>query len=76
MFNEYPDIMTVSEMQKALSIGRNTAYGLLKSGVIKYLDVGKKNFRIPKKCLIDYILDSCYNDSCNELTAVNKKGVK
>ena len=30
MFTEYPDIITVEELQKMLRIGRNAAYGMMR----------------------------------------------
>ncbi|MFQ8957702.1 MAG: helix-turn-helix domain-containing protein [Eubacterium sp.] len=57
MFDEYPDILTVS-IQRALGIGRNTAYKLLKSKQIKSIRIGNK-YKIPKRCLIAYALQIC-----------------
>ena len=39
MFENFPDIVNVSQMQKMLGIGRNTAYKLLSVELIK----AKKN---------------------------------
>lgn len=58
MFDEYPDILTVSDIQQALGIGRNTAYKLLKSKQIKSIRIGNK-YKIPKRCLIAYALQIC-----------------
>lgn len=60
MFTDYPDMLTVAQLQQALHIGRNSAYGLIKSGGIRSLRVGK-GIRIPKRYLLDYIEKSCYN---------------
>lgn len=54
MFDEYNDILTVSEVCSALKIGKNTLYNLLKLGIIKSMKVGKK-YLVPKICLIDYV---------------------
>ena len=54
LFAEYPDIVTVAELQKMLQIGRNTAYDLVKTRKIKSVSVGKKII-IPKCCVIDYL---------------------
>ena len=35
VLKEYPDIMTVDEMSKALGISSKTGYKLIKEGVIK-----------------------------------------
>ena len=58
MFDEYPDILTVSDIHRALGIGRNTAYKLLKSKQIKSIRIGNK-YKIPKRCLIAYALQIC-----------------
>ena len=58
MFDEYPDILTVSDIQRALGIGRKTAYKLLKSKQIKSIRIGNK-YKIPKRCLIAYALQIC-----------------
>lgn len=54
MFRSFPDVVTVDELMRMLHIGRNAAYGLLKSGAIKTLRVGKR-YIIPKICVISYI---------------------
>ena len=59
MFEEYNDVLRVEEAAKALRIGRNAAYDLIKSGEIKYKRIGKQ-ILIPKVYLIDYILSDCY----------------
>lgn len=60
MFNEYPDILNIQDIQLALGIGRSMAYRLIKDGKIKHLRVGK-SIKIPKCFLVDYIRDECYN---------------
>ena len=35
IFKNYPDVVTVEDLQNMLHIGRNTAYGILKDGAIK-----------------------------------------
>lgn len=47
-------VFTVEELMEYLSIGRTTAYKLLRSGKIKTLRIGKL-YRIPKKAVDDYI---------------------
>lgn len=58
MFDEFPDILSVSDIQQALGIGRNTAYKLLKEKQIKSIRIGNK-YKIPKRCLIAYALQIC-----------------
>lgn len=54
MFKEFPDVITVDDLQKMLNIGRNSAYEILKSGVIKTIKVGEK-YIIPKQSVINFI---------------------
>ena len=65
MFKEYPDILSIKELQKALSIGRNTAYRLITDDKIKHLRV-QGTIKIPKRFLIDFILSSCYNNDSDK----------
>ena len=54
MFNEYPDLITVVQLQKMLNIGRNTAYKLLQDKIIKSIRIGKVH-KIPKINVIEYL---------------------
>lgn len=54
IFNEYPNIVTVAQLQDMLNIGRNTAYNLLHSGEIKSIRIGKIH-KIPKLNVINYL---------------------
>ena len=54
IFKNYPDVVTVEDLQNMLHIGRNTAYGILKDGAIKTIKIGKK-YIIPKQSVIEYI---------------------
>lgn len=56
MFQEYPDIVTVDDLQKMLRIGRNTAYGLIKDGSIKTIRVSPRKVIIPKSSVINFVL--------------------
>ena len=55
MLSNYPDVLTVDQLMDILHIGRNAAYGLLKSGEIKTLRIGRR-YIIPKKSIVAYIL--------------------
>ena len=55
MFNKYNDILTVEDLCEVLNIGKNTAYRLLKNGVIKSIKIGRI-YKIPKKNVKKYIL--------------------
>ncbi len=54
MFDEYNDILTVNEVCKALTMGKNSIYKLLKDNVIKSIHIGKK-YLIPKIFLLDFV---------------------
>lgn len=54
MFKNYPDIMSVEQLQNALHIGRAKAYQLIRDNRIKYIRIGKK-IRIPKIYLIEFV---------------------
>ena len=62
LFEDYPDILTIEDLQKALAIGRSMAYRLISSGAIKHWKIGK-SIKIPKQFLIDYVAESCYNSA-------------
>ena len=57
MLKNYKDILSVEELCEILSIGKNTAYRLLKSGEIKSVRIGKI-YKIPKKYVKAYILSN------------------
>ena len=48
IFSNYPDVLTVEQLQELLHIGRNKAYQLLNSGQLKSIRIGRKHI-IPKK---------------------------
>ena len=55
MFKQYPDVVSVSQLQEMLGgIGRNSAYNLMKSGKIKSVRVGRI-YKIPKANIIKYL---------------------
>ena len=56
-FKNYPDVVTPSDLQIMLNIGRNTVYTILKEGLIKTIKVGKK-YIIPKQSVIDFLLQT------------------
>lgn len=55
MFNQYEDIMTVSDVAEALFIGQNRTYELLNKGAIKGFRIGRV-WKIPKAAVQEYIL--------------------
>ena len=71
MFSNYPDLLTIYDLQKALGIGRTMAYRLVNSGQIEHFRVGKI-IKIPKRFVMDFIINSCYNGGSSK-PAVNEK---
>lgn len=65
VYKDYPDVVTVKEVQKMLRIGRNSAYKLISNGSIETVRVGKRHI-IPKANVIRYLLDSLENGSVQE----------
>lgn len=57
--NDYPDLMTVSEMQSALCISRSLSYKLIREGTVPSIRVGNI-IRIPKVCIMDFMEQACY----------------
>jgi len=55
MFREYPDVLTVANIQKMLGVGRHEVYHLILLGKLYALKVGK-SYRIPKVKAIDYLV--------------------
>ena len=54
MFENYSDVVTVEQLAEMLKIGRNTAYELVRAGIIPSVRVGR-GIRIPKIAIITYI---------------------
>ena len=55
MFDSYPDVVSVEEIQQMLRIGKNAVYQLLKDGAIKSIKVGKR-YVVPKKYIIEFLM--------------------
>lgn len=53
-FRNYPDIISVKQMQEMLHIGRNTAYRLLEEKSIDSIRIGRTH-KIPKVSVIAYL---------------------
>lgn len=56
MFEQYDDILTISELAEALKVGSTQAYRLVRSQKIKAFKEGK-DWKIPKTSVIQYITD-------------------
>ena len=59
MFNDYNDVVTVGELAKMLKIGRNTAYELVRAGIVPCVRIGRQ-LRISKQAVIEYL----FRDDC------------
>ncbi len=55
MFPEYPDIVSVSQLQTMLGVSRHLAYDLINDGYIPGVKIGNA-YRVPKVNVIDYVL--------------------
>ena len=54
MFENYSDVVTVEQLAEMLKIGRNTAYELVRAGIIPSVRIGRC-IRVPKQTIIEYI---------------------
>ncbi len=62
MFTTYPDIVDITQMRKMLGgIGVTLAYKLLKQRKIKSLKIGRE-YKIPKSCIIEYLIENKENE--------------
>ncbi len=57
MFPEYPDIVTVQQLQKMLGISRHLAYDLISGGYIRGIKIGSA-YKVPKISVINYVLEA------------------
>ncbi len=53
-YNEYPDVLNVSDIQELLGIGRKQAYELVHSEQFHVIKVGKR-IKVSKNILINWI---------------------
>lgn len=54
LFVDYPDVITVEDLQSMLHIGRNTVYKMLQDEMIKTVKIGKK-YIIPKASVVNFV---------------------
>ena len=57
-FDSVPDVLTLSDLQNVLQIGRSTAYRLIKAKEIQSIRIGRC-IRIPKQFLAEYVQTRC-----------------
>lgn len=55
MFPDYPDIVTVKQLQEMLGISRHLTYKLIDYGEIQAVKIGT-SLKIPKISVINYVL--------------------
>lgn len=56
MFKDYPDALTVKELQHMLGIGKNLAYQLVNSNAIPHVKIGRKII-VAKISVIEYLVN-------------------
>jgi len=54
MFKDYPDVLTVKDLQQMLGIGKNLAYELVSKRTIPHVKMGRKII-IAKISVIEYL---------------------
>ena len=54
---ELPLVLRVEDLTQILSIGRNTAYELVRSGKVKSIRIGK-SYRITREAIAEYLEQS------------------
>ena len=54
---QLPPVLKVENLMPILSIGRNTAYELVRSGQIRSIRIGA-SYRIPKDAVVEFIQTS------------------
>ena len=62
LFTEFPDVLEIKDLRKALGIGRAGAYKLLQSGEIDSFKIGN-TYKIPKAALIAYVARQCKTEA-------------
>ena len=60
--DDMPDILTISELQEVLRVGRSTAYRLISSSEIQSIRIGK-SIRIPKKYVKEFLEQQNISDA-------------
>lgn len=53
--NDLPMVLTVEDLRSALSVSRNTAYQLIRSGQIRSIKIGSKGIRIPREAIVEFL---------------------
>lgn len=74
MLNEYSDLLSVKDVQNILSIGRTTAYKLIRDGELPYITV-RRQIRVYKKTLLDFLVARSYTVHSNNGAGHGKEEV-
>lgn len=53
-FEQLPLVLSVPEVARVLNLGRDTTYGLVRSGRIRSVRVGRQ-YRVPKAAVMEYL---------------------
>lgn len=61
LFKDYPDVITIADLQSMLHIGRNAAYKLLQDKCIHSMRYGRK-YIIPKSSVTNFIMEGIENE--------------
>lgn len=56
MFPDYPDIVTVRQLQEMLGVSRHLAYDLINNGEVQAVKIGN-SFKIPKVSVIHFVTE-------------------
>ena len=72
MFADYPDIVTVKQIQKMLGCSRTFVYELIDDGEIPALQLGT-GYKIPKLSIVQYLLTREKNSELNPDTNTWRK---
>lgn len=70
MFADYPDVVSVAQVQEMLGVSRTFVYNLINDGELPAFLIGI-SYKIPKLCVTQYIL-SRQKDSLEENQWHNK----
>lgn len=53
-FADLPLVLSISQVAQILNLGRDTTYGLVRSGHIRSIRVGHQ-YRVPKAAVMEYL---------------------
>lgn len=70
---DYPDVLTIKNVQDIMGIGRNGAYKLINEQGLKCPGLGRI-IRVSKQCLIDYLSSCEYNNTDSHTVCRDKDG--